>query len=180
MNGCVGNSFTVTVTVNPVPTLYVVSGDITICTNDSVTIGLSGSQINVTYYLIGGTNTLVTNGTGSSIIFSAVIPTNSPTTYTVVATNSTGCGDIMGNTVVTLTNCAPLVISLDPNPPPFVVLTWGGNRWLESAGTLTDPWTNIVQGTNWLVNNWTNLNHFTNLNSTSQQFFRITAPTNGP
>jgi hypothetical protein len=170
-----------TIKVNPLPTVYnLVSGAITICSNDSVRIGLSGSQTNATYYLKHGATTVGAPlpGTGSAITFGAVSPvTNTTYTAEAVATGTTtACTNTMaGSTVVTVTNCAPLVISLG-TPPTNVILSWGGNRWLQSADSLVLPlWTNLLQGGLPGITNFR-----TNPVTANLEFFRLTAPTNGP
>ncbi len=97
-------STAITVTVNPTPNTYTVTGGGTYCTGgNGVSIGLSGSQSGVTYQLkLNGNNTgLTINGTGSAITFPN--QTNQGT-YTVVATNTNGCTATMtGNAIVAVT-----------------------------------------------------------------------------
>jgi PKD repeat protein len=98
-------STAITVTVNPTPNTYTVTGGGTYCTGgNGVSIGLSGSQSGVTYQLkLNGNNTgLTINGTGSAITFPN--QTNQGT-YTVVATNTNGCTTTMtGNAIVSVTS----------------------------------------------------------------------------
>ncbi len=87
----------VTLSVNPLPTIFNVSFTGSLC--GTATITLSGTQTGVNYALLRGSATEETKpGTGSSISFSPVTQTG---TYTVVATNtSTGCSSTMTGSVV--------------------------------------------------------------------------------
>ena len=91
-----------TVTVNPVPVKYNVTGTASYCSNIAgVTVCLSNSEIGVNYQLSNGTNIgLPVIGTGSSVCFG----TQSAGTYIVIATNTTTlCQDTMtGNATITV------------------------------------------------------------------------------
>ncbi|MFC1734270.1 GEVED domain-containing protein, partial [candidate division KSB1 bacterium] len=99
----------VTVTVNPLPVAYNVTGGGTHCQNDGVTfnIGLSGSEVGVLYQLKkNGVNIgNLVGGSGSAISFGLFGDAGA---YTVVAANSTtGC-----------TNSMSLTANINVNPAP--------------------------------------------------------------
>ncbi len=102
----------VVATVNPLPTLFFVTGGGAFCAGGAgMNVGLSGSQIGVGYQLyvggvaIGGS----IPGTGSAISFGAQ---STAGIYTVVATNPvTGC---------TRTMTGSVTVTVNPLPPPIV------------------------------------------------------------
>jgi hypothetical protein len=108
---CTGNPITFTITVNPLPTVFTVSGGGTRCTTDSgLAITLSGSQTGVNYQLQlnGGNVGTPVAGTGAALNF----PVQSTAgTYTVVATNATtGCTNNMtGNAVILVITCGATI-----------------------------------------------------------------------
>ena len=101
-----------TVTVNPLPTAFNVTGGGTVCTTDNigVVIGLSGSQTGVNYQLkLGAANVgAAVAGTGNAISFPGQLTVG---TYTVVATNATtSCSATMsGNAVINAITCTPSI-----------------------------------------------------------------------
>ncbi|HLO53602.1 MAG TPA: zinc-dependent metalloprotease family protein, partial [Saprospiraceae bacterium] len=108
---CTGNPITFTITVNPLPTVFTVSGGGTKCTtDDGLAITLSGSQTGVNYQLQlnGGNIGTPVAGTGAALNF----PVQSTAgTYTVVATNATtGCTNNMtGNAVILVITCGATI-----------------------------------------------------------------------
>jgi len=101
-----------TVTVNPLPADFAVSGDATTCSGASTLIGLSGSQTGVTYLLSDGLTAVASQaGTGFALNFS-VAPT-ATTTYTVLASNTT--------TTCTASMTGSATISVNPRPTSFAV-----------------------------------------------------------
>ena len=96
-----------TITVNPLPTLFTVTGGGTYCTGGTgVHIGLSGSTVGVTYnLLLGATVEATMLGSGGALDFGLYTSTG---TYTVVATNtSTGCTATMTGSATIGTTTAP-------------------------------------------------------------------------
>src|SRR6185436_19707141 len=87
----------VTLSVNPLPTIFNVSFTGSLC--GTATITLSGTQAGVNYALLRNAGTVETiAGTGNGISFSPVVQTG---TYTVVATNATtGCSSTMNGSVL--------------------------------------------------------------------------------
>ena len=89
----------VTLTVNPLPALYAVTGGGAFCSGPGVPVGLFDSESGVSYQLQrNGSNTgSPVNGTGNSISFGNQ---NLNGTYTVVATNTaTTCTSLMTGSV---------------------------------------------------------------------------------
>src|SRR6185437_4935732 len=87
--GCTGTPGTFTITVNPNPSVFSVTGGGAYCSGGTGSnIGLSNSQVGVNYQLKLG-STLIGSpvaGTGSAISFG---PQTTAGTYTVAATNAT-------------------------------------------------------------------------------------------
>ena len=107
--GCVA---TITVTVNPVPVAYIVTGGGSYCSGSGgVHIGLNGSNTGISYQLYLGSVAVGSPfvGTGSPIDF-GIFTTSG--TYTIRATNTiTGCGRLMYGTAV---------VTTIPYGPPYV------------------------------------------------------------
>jgi len=103
----------VTVTINPLPALFSVTGGGAYCSGGpGAVVGLNNSEIGINYQLlIGGANTgTPIAGTGSAISFGAQTAVG---TYTVIATNaSTGCTSTMTGSVTVTTNALPLAYSV--------------------------------------------------------------------
>ncbi len=120
VTGCVNNmSGIASITINPLPTLYTVTGGGAYCTGSGgAAIGLSNSDIGTSYQLlIGGVPTgAPVAGTGSAISFGLQTTAG---TYTVTATIiSTGCINTMsGSTVISI------------NPLPNVLAIAGGGSY---------------------------------------------------
>ena len=102
----------VTVTINPLPTLYTVTGGGSYCAGGSgVAIGLSGSKTGTSYSLWTGSNQVGTPvpGTGSAISFGLQTQAGS---YQVFAQNpTTGCSNWMNNVVV-VSITQPVIVSV--------------------------------------------------------------------
>jgi subtilisin-like proprotein convertase family protein len=113
-NGMLG---TATITIDPVPTAYAVTGGGTYCAGGTgFPVGLSGSDVGTNYQLYNGVTAVGTPvaGTGGAISFGLQTAAG---TYTVLATSTaTGCTNSMS---------ASAVIVVNPLPPVFVV-TGGG------------------------------------------------------
>ncbi len=100
------------VTVNPLPTLFSVTGGGSMCAGDpGVNVGLSGSVAGVSYQLMLLGSPVVTPvvGTGSAISFGLQTTAG---VYTVVATDPvTGCSRTMSGSAT---------VTVNPNPLPIV------------------------------------------------------------
>jgi hypothetical protein len=106
-------SGTATVTVNPLPTVYTVTGGGGYCLGGTGSpVNLSGSQVGVNYQLFLGSTPMGSPvaGTGVAISFGNQTTVGS---YTVVATNATtGCINSMFGSVAVTTNPLPTVFTV--------------------------------------------------------------------
>jgi len=102
---------TTTVNVNPLPSLFLVSGGGAFCAGGAgVPIGLSGSSVGIHYQLWMGGSMIggFVTGTGGAISFGLQTLAG---TYTVVATNPvTGCFRTMTGSALVIVNANPLPI----------------------------------------------------------------------
>ncbi|MEP1095940.1 MAG: RHS repeat-associated core domain-containing protein [Cyclobacteriaceae bacterium] len=114
-----------TVTINPEPAVYSVTGGGNYCSgSNGSSIGLSGSQLNVNYELkLGGTVIETVVGTGSPISFS---DQGAVGTYSVSATNVPGC---------TMDMTGSAVINVDVLPLTFTMN--GGGQYCEGGSGLS-------------------------------------------
>jgi len=133
-------------TVNPLPTLFSVTGGGSYCSGGSgVAIGLSGSQVGVNYTL--NPAGVVVAGTGSAISFGNQTSAGS---YTVTATNvSTGCtSNMTGSASVGIINVP--VISAQPTDQSVCAGASVSFSTTASGGTLSYQWrkgtTNLSNG----------------------------------
>lgn len=106
-NGCSGDVFTQTVFIDPVPTVFQVTGGGDFCSgNTGVTVGLSNSQAGITYsLLLAGNPTGISASPGSGAFqFSAVTTAG---TYSVRASTSANCTQLMNGTAIVNVLTAP-------------------------------------------------------------------------
>ena len=128
-SGCsAGSNTTATITVNPLPTAYSVTGGGAYCSvpGTGAHIGLSGSQTGVNYQLYKGATVSGTSvsGTGSALDFGLITDTSG--IYTVVATDATtGC---------TATMTGSSTLSIAPNPTAYTIT--GGSGCTTSGVTI--------------------------------------------
>ncbi len=137
--GCTSNmAGSATVTVNPLPTMYTVTGGGNYCQGGTgVNVGLNASNTGINYKLYNGA-TLVgsMNGTGSGFNFGLQTTVG---TYTVLATNiSTGCSTVMSGVANVGTNALPAAQTV----------TGGGNYCSNDAGVAIGL-ANSVSGINY-------------------------------
>ncbi len=124
---CTGNmTGSATVAVNPLPTVYTVSGlGSSYCAGGAgINVSLSGSDMGTNYQLYNGLTAVggAVAGTGVAVNFGYLTMTG---TYTVKAVNSTtGCSNTMGGAAS---------ISINPLPVAFTV-TGGGNYCSGGTG----------------------------------------------
>jgi len=114
------------VAINPLPTVYTVSGGGAYCAGGpGAHIGLTSSDSGVNYQLFDGTvsvGSAMLGSTGTALDFGAFTTAG---TYTVVATNSiTTCSSNMTGTAVIAINATPVVYSV----------TGGGNYCVGGSG----------------------------------------------
>ncbi len=116
----------VAVSINPLPTVYAVTGGNPYCTGGAGSvIGLAGSNTGISYQLYNGTATVGAPqaGTGSALTFGLQ---TLPGTYTIVASNiSTGC-------IVTMSGSP--VISILPLPTAYTVTPNTGSYCAGGTG----------------------------------------------
>ena len=145
-NSCgLTNSDRVALTVNAGPsTAFNVTGGGGYCSGGGgVAVGLSGSESGVTYYLRnnGVNNGISTNGTGSLLDFGSQTAAG---TYTVSATNGTGCSALMTTNAVVVINSQPGITT----EPVGATVAVGGSATFSvvaTGGSLTYQWrTNSV------------------------------------
>jgi hypothetical protein len=103
LGACQGPVFTQKVFVDPIPTIFNVTGGGNVCSGGvASSIDLSGSQSGVTYTLLnGGTSTGQTaTGNGSAIKFSNI---SAAGTYTVAASTAANCAaNMSGSAIITM------------------------------------------------------------------------------
>lgn len=129
-----------TVTINPLPTAYSVTGGGSYCAGGTgVTIGLSNSETGVSYQLYNGTSAVggVVTGSGASIGFGNFTAAGN---YTVKATNATTlCGP------VTMTGSADVII----NPLPAAYNVTGGGAYCAGGTGVVIGLDNSQSGVNY-------------------------------
>ena len=121
VNGCTGSA-TATVTVNPLPVVYTVTGGGITC-GSGVAISLSGSQSGIRYQLRRNGSNIGSpvNGNGGAINFAAQSAIG---TYTVVATNaSTSCTIAMDGNAVITSGTAPVFVNTNASVQAFTTAT---------------------------------------------------------
>ncbi len=143
-----------TLTVNPNPTVFNVTGGGAYCAGGSgVAVGLDGSQSNVNYQLeLGGISTGASvAGTGAAISFGSQTAAGS---YTVVATNATtGCTASMSGSATVTINPTP---SCSVTPASAAICVGGSQTFTvtPSGGTpgYTYLWSDGSTGTSLTTN----------------------------
>lgn len=125
-NECGSSSRTFNVTIQPLPTVYNVTGGGLFCVGGSgLAVGLSGSQTDVSYQLYNGSSAVGSPlaGTGAAIGFGSQVSLGS---YTVRATdNTTGCTRAMASNAI---------VGNHPIASQYNVVG-GGNYCVGSAGS---------------------------------------------
>ncbi|MDB5230280.1 MAG: C-terminal target protein, partial [Chitinophagaceae bacterium] len=128
---CSSTSAPLTVTFNPRPTVFNVTGGGGYCANTptAVAVGLTGSEVGVNYQLMSGGNNIgpFVAGTGNAISFGNKLSGN----YSVVATNPvTNCSQNMnGNANV----------NIFPTPPAFITNSSPVTQCQGATVTLSAP-----------------------------------------
>ncbi len=115
-----------TVTINPLPTIYAVTGGGIYCAGGAgVHIGLSGSDPGVTYHVYRGVTTLVATllGAGGPLDFGLFTTAGA---YTITATSAAGCTSSMSGSAT---------VGIDPAPPACPV-TGGGSYCAGGTGVV--------------------------------------------
>ncbi len=141
--GCVNTMFgSVTVSVNPLPTSYSVTGGGGYCAGGSgLPVGLSGSALGTNYQLFcNGVLVGAGSGTGGPINFGLQL---TPGVYTVVGTNSsTSCvGNMSGSVTITI------------NPLPSVFSVTGGGSFCATGAGVAVGLNSSTTGVNYQLYN---------------------------
>jgi Secretion system C-terminal sorting domain len=130
------------ITINPLPTVYSVTGGGGYCAGGTGThVGLAASNTGINYQLFnGGTGGAILAGTGAAIDFGLQTATG---TYTVSATNTvTACTASMSGSAVININSLPTVYSV----------TGGGNYCAGGTGMAVGVFSSVA-GTNYQLFN---------------------------
>jgi len=125
--GCSSTLLTTTsVTVNPLPTIYTVTGGGNYCTGGTgVHIGLSSSAVGINYTLVLGASTVSGTVSGTSAALDFGLKTSAGS-YTITAANpTTGCS-------VSMFGSADIIIN--PLPTPFTVTSTATSYCAGGAG----------------------------------------------
>jgi Secretion system C-terminal sorting domain/Bacterial Ig-like domain (group 2) len=124
VTGCTGwMSGNQTITTNPLPNPYLVTGGGSYCTGGAgADIQLANSDFGVTYQLMHGGAVSTISSSGGPIDFGLF---TSPGVYTVVATDGATCTNTMTGSVT---------VAINPLPTAYVV-TGGGNYCSGGAGS---------------------------------------------
>ncbi len=140
VNGA-GNVFgsPVRITVHPTPALYNVTGGGSYCMGQNIPVGLSGSQIGMTYELLrdAGPTGISIPGTGAAIGFAGVTQAG---TYTVRAFNTANpaCERMMTGSAVVIVN--PLPTATISVVPPLDFICSEEHTRFSVTFTGTGPW----------------------------------------
>ncbi len=142
-NGCVGNTITATVTVNPSPNVVATPNVQTICSGQTTGIVLTSSTAGTTYtWVANPTNVSGAAASGSGNFISEILTATSPTTigtvvYTITPTGSTCSG-------------TPINVTVYVTPPPVATAT-PNTRTICSGESTNIVLTSTIPGT---VFNW--------------------------
>ena len=175
---CTGPTFTVTVTVNPLPTLSVTATPTAICTGQSSQLSVTGAD---TYSWSPATGLSATTGTPVTATLTNNTSSNTTTTYTVTGTfTATGCIRSATTTITVyplptvnagqdLTLCnQPIGTQLTGTPSGG---TWSGTN-ITSGGVFTP------NGTGTFTVTYSYTNPTTGCTNTDQAVITVINPTN--
>ncbi len=144
---CTNNMLnSVTLTVNPLPTVYTVTGGGAYCSGTTgLHIGLNSSTVGVSYQLYLGSTATGSPypGSGAALDFGTFTAAGS---YTVVATSSNGCVSTMSGSAV---------ITISPLPASFTVT--GGGAYCAGGTGLPVGLSGSVTGTSYSLYNGASL-----------------------
>lgn len=155
-SSCAGNVRTQTLTVNPMPTTYTVTGGGNYCGVTPLSIGLSNADPAVSYQLIRGTTPVGGAVTGASGSFSFGTFTTAGT-YIVQATGTGGCIDTMTGTAVITNSTVGITVGANPSvcqPTTTATLSYSSPTGSPTnyditwdAAALTAGFSNVTSGT---------------------------------
>jgi hypothetical protein len=151
VSGCVSaasNAVAVTINALPLTTPVVTPATTTICTGNTVTVNIAGSQAGINYELFNGGTSLSSPvaGTGGAINI-VTSPLTANTTITVRATNpTTTCTVLLSGTSVVTVNAIPATPAVTPagslvvcEGSAAIVLTstaGAGNQWYRNGSPI--------------------------------------------
>lgn len=137
-NGCAGEVFTQTVFIDPVPTVFQVTGGGEFCSGGAgVKIGLSNSQAGITYLLlVAGNPTGITASPGSGAFEFPSVTTAG--TYTIRATTTANCSQVMNGTATVTMLTAPTGGTIISSSSSSVICV-GETVTLTATGVTNSP-----------------------------------------
>jgi gliding motility-associated-like protein len=150
LSGCTGSSYTIAVTVNPLPTMTS-ANSVTICGGQAVNLALTSNPTGSTFTWVAASNT---NVGGESTT------TQTSSTITDVLTNTTTSVQTVSYTVTpTLNGCTgtPQTVNVSVNPAP--VMTSASTAAICSGQTFSIPLTSNPSGAtlSWIATDNTNV-----------------------
>ena len=190
---CVGSTFTITVTVNPRPTIDAISNQ-AVCAGSTVSgVTITGSVASTVYTWANNTTSigLGASGTGNITSFTGINATNIPVVSTVTVTPT-----YTNNAVACVGSTSTFTITINPKPVvPNQTATICSGAAFTTAPTNNAPTTIIPSGTTytWTVVDNTNVTGesdqavgqsnisqtLTNLTNTAQTVVYTVTPTSG-
>ncbi|MDP3913344.1 MAG: HYR domain-containing protein [Bacteroidota bacterium] len=161
---CTGSSFTVTVTVNPLPVCAITGADGPLC--PQTTGNTYSAPAGMTSYLweITGNGSIIGSTTGSSVSVSTFPDCNASFVLSLAITDGNGCSSTCVKTINVLDNTKPTItkqpqngftdcVSVDPMLDAGF-LTWLANHGGATATDVCDSdldWTNNIAAQNWVI-----------------------------
>ena len=144
IGGCIGLPFTLTVKVNPLPTISFSPANPAFCLGSSISITASGAA---SYTWSPSTGLSAT--TGSTVIANPAVTT----VYTVTGVDVNGC--VNSKTVTVTVNTSTVTAGASPNP-----LCVGSTLNLTSSNTFSSS-VLLAENFNGVTNSWTKINNST-------------------
>ena len=171
LNCNVSMTGSVTISVNPAPSPYTVTGGGAFCSGGTgVAVGLSGSQPGINYQLKRGAVNVgaAIAGTGSALSFGNQTVAG---TYSVVGTNASACAISMTGNVVVTVNALPTA-----NAGPDKTITLGSSTTIGTTGSTQNTylWTPITA-----INNQSLPTPTVSPTTTTNYILRVTRIANG-
>ena len=112
--GCTGNTFTLTVTLNPSPQVLLIADEHTYCVGESVTLTANVTPAGTYLYDWYRDNVLIVTGGGNTHISTGLPARTTSYQYRVEVRSAGGCGEAVSNTVaLTVTNPQTVVATLN-------------------------------------------------------------------
>ena len=141
IGGCLGNTFTLTVTINPLPAITITPASPSICLGNSTSLTANGA---ISYSWSPATG--LSGTTGAAVTAN---PTTT-TTYTITGTDGNGCANM--STALVTVNASTVTVGAAPNP-----VCVGSTLNLSSSNTFI-PSILLSENFNSGTNSWTMTN----------------------